>query len=34
MMNIQPGLLQKNYGRRLDETQMNEARADYIKKML
>lgn len=34
MMNIQPGLLQKNFGRRLDEKERDIARADYIKKIL
>ncbi len=34
MMNIQPGLLQKNFGRRLDEKERDIARAEYIKKML
>lgn len=34
MMDIQPGLLQKNFGRRLNENERDTARAEYIKKML
>lgn len=34
MLDIQPGLLQKNFGRRLNENERDTARAEYIKKML
>ena len=34
MMNVQPGLLQKNLGLRLKDNERDIARAEFIKKML